>query len=164
MALAKGQLASSTMLQMALRPQIVHVVAHCEAHHAATPADIIESVGIARGVIRNALHGLPDMASDPRVQERKEELVEEATLLLDAIRQIAPPGTRDPWTDPATLVLAVRIGLLDAPHLRGNPAARGQVRTRIVDGACRAVDEEGRPLPERVRIARLLAGAHRAAG
>ncbi|MEW5932495.1 MAG: cobalamin B12-binding domain-containing protein [Bacillota bacterium] len=163
MNLARGQLASSTMLQMSLRPHIVHVVAHCEAHHAATPEDIIEAVGIARGVIRNAIHGLPDMTRDPAVQERKEELLEEARLLLGAIRDIAPPGTADPWADAATLTLAVRIGLLDAPHLRGNQAASGAVRTRIVGGACRAVDEEGKPLPEKVRIARLLAGGRRAA-
>lgn len=161
--LAKGQLASSVMLQMALRPHIVHVVAHCEAHHAATPEDIAEAVGIARGVIRNALYGLPDMALDPRVQERKEELLEEARVLLGAIREIAPPGTQDPWADPATLALAVRIGLLDAPHLRGNRAASGEVRTRMVDGACRAVDEEGRPLPEKLRVSRLLSRSRRAA-
>jgi len=163
MSLAKGQSASSTMLQMSLRPHIVHVVAHCEAHHAATPEDIIEAVGIARGVIRNTIHGLPDMTRDPLVQERKEELLHEARLLLEAIREIAPPGTVDPWADAATLALAVRIGLLDAPHLQGNPAARGAVRTRIVGGACRAVDDEGLPMPEKVRIARLLAGGRRAA-
>lgn len=160
---AKGQLASSTLLQMALRPHIVHVVAHCEAHHAATVEDISEAVGIARGVIKNALHGMPDLTKDPRVQERKEELLYEAGILLEAIREIAPPGTKDPWADPATLTLAVRVGLLDAPHLRGNPAARGEMRTRLVDGACRAVDEEGRPLPEKVRVSRLLARSRRAA-
>lgn len=63
---AKGQLASSTMLQMALKPHIVHVVAHCEADHAATPADIIEAVKIARGVIKNCIHGLPNLAARSR--------------------------------------------------------------------------------------------------
>ena len=40
---AKGQLAASTVLGLGLSPQIIHVVAYCEAEHIATPAEIIES-------------------------------------------------------------------------------------------------------------------------
>ncbi len=161
---ARGHLAASILLQMALRPHIVHVVAHVEADHAATADDVIEACRLARGVIRDGLHGLPDLTLDPRVQERKAELVAEARLLLDAIADLAPPGVADPWTDPATLARAVHLGLLDAPHLRNNPEARGQVQTRIVGGACRAIDPHtGRPLSERERLERLLAGVHRAA-
>ncbi|MBE3590372.1 MAG: cobalamin B12-binding domain-containing protein [Firmicutes bacterium] len=155
--LAKGHLASSVFLQMALRPHIVHVVAHVEADHAATPDDVEEAVKIARGAIRNALDGQPDMARDPDVQARKAELVEEARLLLEAIREIAEPGVADPWADAATIAKAVNIGLIDAAHLRNNPEARGQVRVRIVDGACRAVDPEtGRVLSEAERVRRVL--------
>lgn len=161
---AKGQLASSTFLQMALRPHIVHVVAHCEADHAARPRDIIEAVKIARGTIRNCLHGMPDLTADPAVQERREELKAEVWCLLEAIRQLAPEEVEDPWADPATLERAVRLGLLDAPHLKGNPYACGRVVTRLVDGACRAVDPEtGRVLPGRQRVARLLRQGVRAA-
>lgn len=150
---ARGHLASSILLQMALRPHIVHVVAHVEADHAATAGDVIEACRLARGVIRNGLHGLPDMTLDPAVQARKAELLEEAGVLLDAIRDLAPPGVADPWSDAATLARAVRLGILDAPHLRGNREARGQVRTRMVDGACRAVDPDtGRPLTEKQRL------------
>ncbi|MDK2930276.1 MAG: hypothetical protein PWR07_407 [Bacillota bacterium] len=157
---AKGQLGSSVLVQMALRPHIVHVVSFVEADHAATPADIIEAVKIARGAIRQGLLGLPDMASDPRVAARKDELVAEARVILDAVREIARPGCNDPWTDPVTLGRAVRIGLLDAPHLAGNPVARGKVVTRMVDGACRAWDPgSDTVLDERDRVRRLLAEA-----
>lgn len=157
---AKGQLGSSVLVQMALRPHIVHVVSFVEADHAATPADIIEAVKIARGAIRQGLLGLPDMASDPRVAARKDELVAEARVILDAIREIARPGCNDPWTDPVTLGRAVRTGLLDAPHLAGNPVARGKVVTRMVDGACRAWDPgSDTVLDERDRVRRLLAEA-----
>lgn len=157
---AKGQLGSSVLVQMALRPHIVHVVSFVEADHAATPADIIQAVKIARGAIRQALLGLPDMASDPKVAARKDELVAEARVILDAIREIARPGCNDPWTDPVTLGRAVRIGLLDAPHLAGNPVARGKVVTRMVDGACRAWDPgSDTVLDEKDRVRRLLAEA-----
>ena len=63
----------------------------------------------------------------------------------------------DPLTDPDVLARAVEIGLLDAPQLKGNPYACGQVRTRIINGANYAVDEEGRVLSEEVRVERIFA-------
>ncbi|MCP4529801.1 MAG: methionine synthase, partial [Delftia sp.] len=151
---ARAHLAASVYLQMALRPHIVHVVAHTEAHHAATAADVIEACKMARRSIENALHGQPDMTVDPAIQQRKDELVQEAQITLEAISNLAAPGTPDPLTDPATLARAVTTGLLDAPHLQGNPFARGQVVTRIDRrGACVAVDPAtGRTLTERERI------------
>lgn len=154
---ARGHLAASVFLQMQVRPHIVHVVSAVEALHAATAAEIVENVRIADGAVRLALLGCPDMTLDPVVQERKRRLLDEAAILLAAIRRIAPPGTPDPFTDPETLARAVEVGLLDAPHLRGNPAACGRVVTCVVDGACVAVDPAtGRPLPEAERVARIL--------
>ncbi|MDI3299316.1 MAG: methionine synthase [Bacillota bacterium] len=154
---ARGHLGATTLLQMALRPHIVHVVAPVEADHAATAQDVIEAARLARGVVRDALEGLPAMAVDPNVQARREELVQEAMILLEAIRSLAEPGVTDPWADAATLARAVRVGLIDAPQLRGNPEARGEVVTRLVDGACRAVDPEtGQPLSESERVRRLV--------
>ena len=54
MDVAKGQLAASTLLALALKPQIIHVVSFTEADHAATPEDVIESCKIVRGVLKNA--------------------------------------------------------------------------------------------------------------
>ncbi len=136
---AQGQLGYAIWLGMCLKPHIVHVVAACEAHHAARPGDVIESCRLARGVINSCSAGLPDPAADPVVAARRRELVDGATHLLDEVKRLAPAGCPDPWTDPATLAAAVRTGLLDAPHLAGNPHAAGRVRTRIVGGACRAI-------------------------
>ncbi len=153
---AKGQLAASTFCQLALEPQIVHVVAYCEGDHAATPAEIIESAAIVRGVIQNRALGPLPMIEDPHIQERRAQLVEEATLLLEAIRALPSRHVDDPWTDPDTLAQAVKVGLLDAPHLCGNPHAAGKVATLIRRGACIAIDPQtGEELTERTRLARL---------
>ncbi len=153
---ARGQLAASVYLQMALRPDVVHVVGFSEADHAATADDVIEGCKIARRAIRNARSGQPDLTCDPVVQRRRAELVAETRVLLEAIATLAPPGTADPWTDPATLAAAVTTGLLDAPQLRGNRFGRGEIVTRIVDGACVAVEERGRPFGEAERVRRVL--------
>jgi methylmalonyl-CoA mutase cobalamin-binding subunit len=152
---ARAHLVASVYLQMALEPHIVHVVGHSEAHHAATAPDVIEACGLAWRAIENALGGAPNMSADPQVQARRQELVAEAQVTLSAIRDLAAPGVPDPLTDPVTLAQAVQSGVLDAPHLRNNPFARGQVRTRLIDGKCLAVDEVGRPLTEEDRIRNL---------
>ena len=164
LALAKGHLGFSTLVSMSLKPHIVHVVGFCEGHHAATAEDVIESAKIARGVIRNCLDGMADMTRDARVQERKEELLEEARVILNALKEIAPSGVEDPWSDPYTLAKSVEIGIMDAPQLRGSPAAKGAVVTRMVGGACRAVDPRtGRPIDEEERIGRILEDVRKAA-
>ncbi len=154
---ARAHLAASIYVQMALKPHIVHIVGHTEAHHAATADDVIEASKMARRAIDNALRGQPDMTADPAVQARKEELMREAEITLAAIRALADEEVADPLTDAATLTRAVTRGVLDAPHLRNNPFARGEVVTRIDRrGACVAVDPDtGRPITEAERIARL---------
>ncbi len=154
---ARAHLAASIYLQLALDPQIVHVVCHTEAHHAATANDVIEACKLARRAIENALHGQPDMTADPAIQQRKEELIQEARVTLQAIRTLAGPDVADALTDPATLTRAVKTGVLDAPHLRNNPFARGEIVTRVDRrGACLAVDPAtGRELSEYDRIASL---------
>jgi len=153
----KGQLASSTMLQMALQPAIVHVVAYCEADHAATAGEVIASCRIAQQVIANTLQGSPDLTADPAVQERRRELVGEAGLLLEALRTLGggglAPGVEDPLLAPATLAAAVRLGFLDAPQLQPGSQGCGRVVTRLVGGACRAVDPAtGRVWSEEERL------------
>lgn len=154
---ARAHLAASVYLQMALHPHIVHVVSHTEAHHAAIADDVIEACKLARRAIENALRGQPDMTADPTVQERRQELVREAHVTLQAIRALAGPEVADPFTDPATLARAVATGILDAPHLCNNPFARGQIVTRIdARGACTAVDPTtGRLLSEEERLTNL---------
>ncbi|MDD4569353.1 MAG: cobalamin B12-binding domain-containing protein [Tepidanaerobacteraceae bacterium] len=153
---AKGQLSASAQLSMAIRPHIYHVVGYCEAHHAATADDVIESCKIVRGVIRNTMLGAVDITQDAKVQERKNELIEEAGITLKAISSLSH-DVHDPLTNPATLARAVELGILDAPHLRGNSAAQGNLVTRLVDGALYAYDfKERRILSEKERIDRIL--------
>ena len=158
---ARAHLAASVYLQMALQPHIIHVVGHTEADHAATADDVIEACGLARRAIENALRGQPDMTADPRVKKRRKFLVNEAQYTLEAIQRLAHPDISNPLADPATLAEAVRIGILDAPQLKNNVFARGQVRTRILHGACETVDTTGhKPLSEAPRLVQLKVNNH----
>ncbi|MGI1691558.1 cobalamin-dependent protein [Thermoanaerobacter uzonensis] len=153
---AKGQLASSAYLSMAIRPHIYHVVGYCEAHHAATPEDIIESVKIVKAVIKNSMFGMPDLTQDKEVIQRKEQVKKETRVLLEAIKSLAPHSP-DPLSDPDVLALAIKIGLLDAPHLKGNKYAKGALQTKVIDGACYAYDyEKHRIIPEKERVEKIL--------
>jgi hypothetical protein len=154
--MARGHLAASIYLQMALKPHIIHIVGHTEAHHAATADDIIEASKIARRAIENALRGAPDMTADPAVTKRRKGLVRDARLLLEAIASLAGPDVNDPLTDPATLTRAVTCGLLDAPQLRNNTFGRGEIRTATVNGANVVVDSKGKVIQEKVRLAKLI--------
>lgn len=149
---AKGQLAASTLLSLAVKPQIIHVVSFSEADHAATPEEVIESCKIVRGVLRSAGNEFPDLTGDPAVQERKRHLVKESKRLLCSLQDQFSAIAADPLSDPACLARAVRTGFLDAPHLLNNPAALGRIKTRPVRGGYDAVDDQGDLLDEARRI------------
>lgn len=153
---ARAHLAQSTMLQMALRPHIIHIVGHTEANHAATADEVIEGAMMVQEVVETALRGNPDMTADPVVQERKARLVQETHILLNAIRNLAP-NHPDPFADAALLAKAVGVGLMDAPQLVNNAYAQGSVRTRSLGGKIIAVDDQGRTLNEDQRIKMVLA-------
>ncbi|MBN1483903.1 MAG: methionine synthase [Chloroflexia bacterium] len=153
---ARAQLAMSIYLQMAMRPDVLHVVAFCEADHAAEPADIIASVRMARHVLEQSLQGQPALTMDPLLERRRRELGAEAQTLLAATARLAVDSIEDPLAHPPTLTQAVRRGLLDAPQLRNNPFAPGRSRTLIVQGACREVHpDSGETLDEEQRLALL---------
>jgi hypothetical protein len=150
---ARGHLAASTYLQMALRPHIYHIVGHTEAHHAATADDVIEASRIVRRTIQNAM-GAPSMIRSPEVQTRKEVLIHEARITLRAIQNLASSGVEDPWADAGTLARAVLEGILDAPQLINNKFGKGAIRTQIVNGACEAVNSSGRIISEKERLSK----------
>jgi methylmalonyl-CoA mutase cobalamin-binding subunit len=154
--MARGHLAASIYLQMALKPHIIHIVGHTEAHHAATADDIIEASKIARRSIENAVRGAPDMTADRAITKRRKELVKEASLLLEAISALAGPEAGDPLTDAPTLTRAVTSGLMDAPQLRNNKFGRGEIRTSILNGASVAVDSKGKTIKEQKRLSKLI--------
>jgi hypothetical protein len=153
---SRGQLASSVMLQMQVSPDIVHVVAYCEADHAAKPEDIIKSVKIASKVIDNCLYGCPDMKLDKKVRQRKEQLILDAGLIIEKIKMLDNKKEfEDPLVSPKIISKAIKKGILDAPHLCGVKAANGTIRTMFVDGMITVIDENGRPVTEKERLDRI---------
>ncbi len=154
--LGKGQLASSIYTGMMLKPHIVHVVGFCEANHAATADNIIESCKIARRVIHDCLLGIPNPLEDRKVVMRKNELVKEAQLLIATLQSLSDESAKDRLIDPDTYVRAVKEGILDTPHLRNNPIAKGLLKTKMIDGACLAIDpDSGNPIDEATRLRQL---------
>src|SRR4030066_635643 len=153
---ARAHLATSVYLQMALKPHIIHIVGHTEAHHAATADDIIDATAIARKAIEHALGGAPDMTADPVIQTQVDHLISEAGITLQAMRKLGANASSDPWADPAILAKSVSLGVMDAPQLRNNPFALGQIKTRMVMGTCKATNPAGLPLGEAERLENLL--------
>jgi methylmalonyl-CoA mutase cobalamin-binding subunit len=154
---AQGQLAASAVISLALKPHILHVVGYSEGDHAALPEEVIHSCRIVHGVLRNCLQGLPDMGLDPEVRKRKNELIAEARVLLQALVDLASALSKDPWTDAEALARAIKEGLLDAPHFRGNPHLCGKISTRLIDGAWYAIeDATGKILREAERTRAVL--------
>ncbi|MBN1299316.1 MAG: cobalamin B12-binding domain-containing protein [Actinobacteria bacterium] len=152
----KGQLASSTMLQMQLSPSIVHVVAYCESSYAAKPEDIIESCGIVHKVIENCIYGIPDMKIDINVSARKNTLINDAGLILKKIKDLdSDKKYEDPLSEPAIIAESIKRGILDAPHLAGVKAACGKLKTMFFDGACLAVDDCANMISEEERLEKI---------
>jgi hypothetical protein len=153
---ARAHLVASIYLQMSIQPHIIHIVGHTEADHAATASEVIEASKLARRAIDNALTGQPDMRFDPAIQTRRKQLVAESRITIQSIIEIAGRDVLDPLIDPATLSLSVQLGILDAPQLRNNPFAPGDIKTRIVNGACVAIDGSGTRISEERRIKSLF--------
>jgi hypothetical protein len=160
-AVAKGQLAATTSLQMNVRPHIIHVVGYSEALRAATPEIIIESCKIVRGVVRSTLHGNAEALYDPRVKERQAELINETEYLLNFIRDEYSCMSDDPLADAAVLSDCIKRGILDAPHIVKGGEFRGTLQTRVKDGKNLAWDSKAeRVIDERTRLEMLTGKRH----
>lgn len=154
---AKGQLASSAVISLALQPHILHVVGFSEGNHAILPEELIESCKIVHGVLQNCLYDLPGYSNDVEVIRRKEELINEAGVLIRAIEEYAAKDLVDPLTDPGTLSLAIKSGLLDTPHFKGNPFLCGEIHTQLIKGAWYPVEtNSGKIISEEQRINKII--------
>ncbi len=140
---AKGHLAAATLIQLAIKPDIVHVVTHSEASHAAQPEDIIESCNIVNQVI-DRMYSSKINFIDARIEQRKEELILQARWIIDLIPRLAksPVELKEPWTNYKVLNRLVKYGIFDAPHLKNNKFAKGKIRTKIIEGACYSWDDK----------------------
>ncbi len=152
----KGQLGSSTLLQMQIEPSIVHVVAYCESVYAAKPDDIIQSSDIVLKAIENYLNGCPDMKADSTVLGRKKELASDAMQIIRKIKSLDTDSRfEDPLTEPEIIGAAVRSGILDAPQLAGASGACGKLKTLFINGANMPVDDCRNVETEEERLSRL---------
>ena len=155
-AVAKGQLAASTALQMNVKPHIIHVVGYSEALHAATPEVIIESCKIVRGVVRSTLSGNAEAINDPRIRQRRDELISEANYLLDFIKNEYSNVSDDPLANASVLSDCIKRGVLDAPHIVKGGEFKGTLQTRVKDGKCVAWDNSnGCAMDEKTRLKQL---------
>ena len=139
---AKGQLAAATMIQLAIKPDIVHVVSYSEAQHAALPEDVIESCKIVDQVI-NRIYSSNLNFIDNRIEKRKEELIKQAKWIINLIPYLTKTKKelKDPYINPNVLNRLVKYGIFDAPHLKDNRFAKGKIKTTIIDGACYSWDD-----------------------
>jgi len=149
---ARAHLVASIYLQMSLKPHIIHIVGHTEADHAATSADIIEASNLARRAVDNAISGQPDMRADSLIGERREQLVSDSRYTIQAIKELGNSNSMDPLIDPRVLADSVKLGIMDAPHLRNNQYAVGKIKTQIINGSCLTIDENNKPIMEYDRI------------
>ena len=141
---------------MQLKPHIVHIVGHTEAHHATTAAELIEACRITDGAISQCLLGLPDMTGDPRVQRRKDELLADAGR---SARRHRRGGPRRPVHRCRRLAAQLKSAARRPASARQRRRLR-QDRHPHGRGACVAVEPAtGHALLEAERIVRVLAEA-----
>ena len=146
---AKGQLVATMFYASCIEPHIIHVAAYCEALHRATSKEIIESIKMVKKANALARRGLVNPETDPEIVARVEILNNEAMEIVEAIKALGRSG--ESLLDPRVLFEAVKVGILDAPALRGMSVARGAIRTRVVKGTWVVVDEMGKVVSERKR-------------
>jgi len=138
---AKGQLAIATAIQLAIKPDIIHVVSYSEADHAAKPEDIIESCDIVEQVV-NRVYSSNINYIDERVEKRKEELIHQAKWIIDLIPLLAktPSEQKNPYINYKVLNRVVTHGIFDSPHLINNDFAVGKIKTKMIEGGCYSWD------------------------
>jgi hypothetical protein len=138
---AKGQLAIATMVQLAIKPDIIHVVSYSEADHAALPEDIIESCKIVEQIINQNYSSKINIIDD-RILRRQEELINQAKWIIDLIPQLVKnkKELENPYIAPNVLNRLVKYGIFDAPHLKNNKYGLGKIKTKMINGACYSWD------------------------
>ena len=162
---AKLQLARSTLLQMLMNPDIIHLVSYCEADHAATAYDIIESSQIVRKAVELFKENESDIrkaAVHPFVETRKNYLISESKDLLNQIASVKESyegqNISKYLSDPYVLKEAMRRQYMTAPGIMNVNYANPNIITKpspfgVVD--CYEEWDAQLPLTEKERIIRL---------
>jgi hypothetical protein len=159
---AKAQLAAVSALMDDVEPgihsspQVIHVVSYSEASHLATPQIIHESIQITRKAIESYRKlrqkgRVADMARDPDVALRTEQLLADVRQMLASIEATIP----DPYSA-GGLYKIFAAGFLAAPYLwEEREEFRNAIawKTAIVDGGVAVVNESGKPVTVAQRVA-----------
>lgn len=168
---AKLQLARSTLLQMMVSPRIIHVVSYCEADHAATTEDVINSSRLVRRCIRIFRQhepGLMKHLNEPILIERREFLLRQARYLLRRIARLsggydvpddAPLPLLVPFlADAEVLVESLRRGYMAAPGIL-HPEYSGERKIATAPVRCGFIDcldpQTHLSIPEETRLSLL---------
>lgn len=151
---AKGLMASTMFYGALLKPDIVHVVSYKEAIERASFKDIVESIKITKKSIELSMQGVVDFENDIVIRARIDELKKEAFVVIDTIIKLGK-DINEPLTSPEVLFNSVKLGILDAPGLKGFSVALGKFNTEIFDGKHLSIDEKGVPMTEVERLKKL---------
>lgn len=125
---AKWQLGRSTLMQMMMNPNILHIVSYCEANHAATAEDIIDSSKLVRRAVRIFRKYQAEIMKEmnnPIIVERRKYLIEECSYLLAEIAKLNPIYTEHTTieqlakyvADANTLSTAIERKIISAPGI-----------------------------------------------
>ncbi len=158
---AKAQLAAVTALMDDIEPRdpnsppILHVVSYSEASDLADPAIINESIRITRNALEEYRRlrqqgSVDDLTDHPEIRAREEELLRDLRLLIQLMEHDIPS-----LYSAMGLYRALAGGYLLVPWLtecRDEFSLATRWTTRIMQGAVRAVDSEGRPLSVSQRL------------
>lgn len=167
---AKFQLARSTLLQMIISPSIVHLVSYCEADHAATADDVIESSKILRRAMRMFKENEIDIrraAENEFINERKKSLLRDAAQILYKVASCSPQcsdradglpvSALVPFlSDPEALKTAMKKRIMTAPGIMNPFYNNTQIITH--SGAFGTINcyrswEDNIPMSEEERLA-----------
>lgn len=166
---AKWQLGRSTLLQMCMNPQIIHIVSYCEANYAARPADIIDSSKLIRRAVRIFKENEDDIRKElesPIIKERQEYLINETIYLLTEIAKLHSGYTKCaslkelvPYiANPSVLASAIEKHIISAPGIV-NAKYKGDFVTRPMKyGMINLVSNYDNPvlLTEKERLNKLI--------
>jgi hypothetical protein len=164
---------------MYFNPMLIHAVNYCEADHAATPEDVIESAKIVLAIarwFRENRAQLPDFENNPKVVERKNTLMLEARLILNSIARLnGYKGTKDIvdaiieqkenrqyLASPEAIMSAWETGIKAMPGNIYEPYIRHNTETNVTPfiagkdgGGWDVVDQFGERVPEAQRLPNL---------
>lgn len=150
MRIAKWQLARTTLLQMLLKPHVIHIVSYCEANYAARPEDIIDSSKLIRRAIKIFRDNEPDILASVDwniVEARKSYLVSETEFLLSQIAQLNPRYVKTPVEylapllgDPDVIADSIERKIMSSPGIVNQKYKANYLTKALKYGMINAVD------------------------